>query len=435
MRKPRFRSDKFSKFMASDTGAQARYAQRLKHRVSIPIDEIEPQSKKMRPADCDRFQNAVAEHLTMMKRGTFKGDIALKLDLGTTSPNAPQAHTIAKNFLDLLGKRRPGVKWPKRSLLYDDDSQIQALSVSCRHGEDRPRICVEARPLSSMLDDLELGAEAVHHEERDDPGAYYTKERDDEWIETFADIIRDEARNRRELGDEMYEAYFKMTRWSAQQAVLGRSGVDIPVLNWLYERPKAIPTGLNSEMWADLLLKSKRRLHVGDLPISEGGSAAFKAGVAAEIARFKQDWDWVLNPLVIAVALEVVVRPNPNTPVGVLHDLDNIVRDYLLPGIVPAFGTVTDHRWTIDFEELNRRDPEMAARWGPNPTPPRGTKSGVTRYEAWRLPPVPGKAGFVSVALVADMDVQGDTMQRLDERIKRWAIERARKEEDRRRFR
>ena len=41
------------------------------------------------------------------------------------------------------------------------------------------------------------------------------------------------------------------------------------------------------------------------------------------------------------------------------------VRDYLIHGIVPSFGTVSDHRWTIDFEELRRTDPELAARWGP----------------------------------------------------------------------
>lgn len=33
-------------------------------------------------------------------------------------------------------------------------------------------------------------------------------------------------------------------------------------------------------------------------------------------------------------------RPNAKTPPGVLHDLDNIVRDYLIPGIEPALGTV-----------------------------------------------------------------------------------------------
>jgi hypothetical protein len=108
---------KFKDFMASDAGALARYKQRRRRRVHIDIDDIEPQSKKMSGADRDKFQTAVAEQLTDLKRGTFRGDIALKLDLATTGGNAPQAHTIARNLLDLLDQRRPGINWPQRHLL------------------------------------------------------------------------------------------------------------------------------------------------------------------------------------------------------------------------------------------------------------------------------------------------------------------------------
>jgi hypothetical protein len=115
----------------------------------------------------------------------------------------------------------------------------------------------------------------------------------------------------------------------------------------------------------------------------------------------------------------------PEDAGGSAHDLDNIVRDYLLPGIVPSFGTVSDHRWTIDFYDLRQRDPKLAASWAPNPTPPTGTKWGVTRYEAWRLPAVTGELGFVSVALVADMDAKGDLMDQVDKNIRRWSDERS----------
>ena len=97
-----------------------------------------------------------------------------------------------------------------------------------------------------------------------------------------------------------------------------------------------------------------------------------------------------------------------------------IVRDYLISGIVPAFGTVSDQRWTIDFAELRARDPKLANAWGPNPTPPAGTRNGVTRYEVWRLPSVVDEPGFVNVALVADMDATGDIMEQVDERIDKW---------------
>lgn len=409
----------FKDFMASEAGAQARYRRRQQRRVHIAIDDIEPQSKRMSAADRDKFQDAVAEQLTSIQRSTFRGDVALKLDLATTSRNAPQAHTIAKNLLDLLGKRRDGVNWPKRHILYTDDSQVQALSVSCRHGANQPDIRIEARPFAAMLDDLELAAEAIREAEMS-LDAYYQEEREDQWVDTFRNLIRDEERARRKLGDGLYDAYFKMVRWSAQQALLGRSGVNIPVLTWMYGRPKGLPTGIGKEIWAQLVGESKLRLQVGELPTATGGSDLFKQQVAAEIAAFKQRWDWIINPLVIAVALEVVVRPNPKTPPAVLHDLDNIVRDYLLPGIVPSFGTVSDRRWTIDFDELRRRDPNFAASWGPNPTPPPGTKSGVTRYEAWRLPAVTDQPGFVSVALVADMDAKGDLLDQVDQSVRKW---------------
>jgi hypothetical protein len=405
-------------FMASDAGASARYQSRRGRRIHINIDEIEPQSKKMSVADRTAFQAAVAEQLTSIKRGTFRGYIALKLDLATASKSPPHAHTIAKNILDLLGNRMTGVDWPRKSLLYADDSQIQALSVLCRHGEDRPNIRIEARPFAAMLEDLELAAEAVRTAET--MQSYYEREREDEWIDTFRDLIRDEERQRQALGDKMYEAYREMVRWSAQRALLGRSGVDIAVLAWMYGLPRGIPTGFDKSMWAGLVGGSKLRLQVGELPIATGGSSAFRQKVSDEIAAFKKRWDWVISPLVVAVALEVVVRPNAKTPPAVLHDLDNIVRDYLIPGIVPAFGTVSDQRWTIDFAELRARDPKLADAWGPNPTPPAGTKNGVTRYEVWRLPAAEDEPGFVSVALVADIDAKGDLMEQMDEHIGEW---------------
>lgn len=404
--------------MKSDAGASARYQSRRKRRIGISIDNIEPQSKKMSNADRIAFQSAVAEQLTAVKRSTFRRDVALKLDLATASKSPPHAHTIAKNLLDLLGLRMTGVIWPKKSLLYNDDSQIQALSVMCRHGEDRPNIRIEARPFAAMLDDLELAGVALQASET--MASQYERELEDEWVDTFRDLVRDEKGHRKALGDKTYDAYREMVRWSAQRALLGRSGVIIPVLGWMYGLPRGVPTGLHKTMWAGLVGDSKLRLQIGELPIATGEKAAFKQRVSDEIAAFKKRWDWVISPLVIAVALEVVVRPNPKTPPAVLHDLDNIVRDYLIPNIVPAFGTVSDQRWTIDFDGLRKSDPKLADAWGQNPTPPAGTRNGVTRYEAWRLPAVEGESGFVSVALVADIDAKGDLMQQMDEQISEW---------------
>lgn len=414
----------FNDFLNSDAGRLARFKKRKGRRVYISIHDIEPQSKKMPEAERIRFQTQVAEQLANAQRSTFNGDIALKLELATTSKNAPQAHTIAKNFLDLLGARHNAVKWPRRHLLYKDDSQIQGLSVSCHHGDSHPEIFVEARPFEVMLGDLELANDAIQRLEIESR-TWYEHERESDWIDSFRSTLRDEAKLRAKLGDSTYEAYLKMTRFYAQRALLAHSSVKLPILSWMYGRIQSASLSIGKEMWARMTTESRLRLQVGSLPVDKGDSTAFKESIRTEVAAFKKRWDWLISPLVVPVGLEVIVRPSPKTPPGVLHDLDNIVRDYLIPQIVPAFGTVTDYRWTIDYEQLKLNDSKLAESW--RPMPPAGTKAGVTRYEVWRLPAVDGEPGFVTAALVADIDVAGDMMAIADRKIAEWSETLARK--------
>ena len=84
-------------FLQGERGALARYEQRQRGHVRISLDEIEPQSKRMPASDRDKFQAAVAEQMAVAKRGPFIGPLALKLDLATTSKNAPQGHSIARD--------------------------------------------------------------------------------------------------------------------------------------------------------------------------------------------------------------------------------------------------------------------------------------------------------------------------------------------------
>lgn len=396
-------------------GKLAQYCRRKRHRLYIHLDDVEPQSKKMAEADKDDFQRKILRELKDLGRAAFRGPLALSVQLSTTRATAPQAHTIAKNLLDLLGARRPKVRSSRKELLYKDDSQIHALSVSCVHGKARPKIAIHASPLGAMIDDLELAAKASQSlEDRSDE--------EQESVTSFRRLIEQKREQRSRAGDKLYEAMVKMGRWSAQRALLTRAGISTAQLSWLFGRPKNEYMRQLTDLWNDVIRDAPIRIHVGELPATPGTSAAFKQRIEAELTAFKQKWNWLISPLVVPVGLEIIVRPSPATPKAVLHDLDNIVRDYLLPQVVPKFGTVTDHRWTIDFEELRRVNPKLAASWGANPTPPKGTRDGVTRYDAWRLPPAgKGETGFVSVALMADTEFSGDLFQQIDDQIRRWA--------------
>jgi hypothetical protein len=422
-------------YLRTAAGKFARYRLRRRKRILILIDDVEPRSKKMPAAAKIDFQRQVAELLADTGRSAFRGKIALRLRLATTHKTPPQVHSIVKNLLDLLGKQGPGDTSWQKTRLYKDDSQIHALSVSCVHGETRPSMTIVARSLASMTDDVELAAEATRTLAEDDPDEPHRAEGDQEWIASFKRLIQGELQARARSGDELYEAMVKGQRGYAQRAFLGQSAISIPVLGWLYGRPKGPFMQPLLDPWPTVIRQTGLRIQLGELPARTGDSSLFKQRIDAALADFEQRWGWLVRPLVVPVGLQVIVQPNPSTPPGTQHDLDNIVRDYLLPKMVAKFSTVSAHVWTVDFEELARVAPDLARRWGAEPKPPKGTRDGVTGYEVWQLPPAPaGEPGFVSVAMTAQPDFEGDLMERADLKIKRWAEHLEENSESPRRF-
>ena len=148
-------------YLASPEGRLAQYRRRQKSRVLIRVDDFEPRSKRSVPeAEKDRFQRRILQSLTRFRRHAFRGSIALELDARTTEKTPAHAQTIAKNLLDLLGRPRPNLQTTRGGLLYRDDRQIHALSVTCGRGGQNPEICVTAGPLRLLLDDLLLARDA-----------------------------------------------------------------------------------------------------------------------------------------------------------------------------------------------------------------------------------------------------------------------------------
>jgi hypothetical protein len=407
-------------FFESPKGKLHLFRQRKLERFGACVRVVEPQSKSMKEADKDLLQRLVMKALEEAKQPTYRGPIGLEIDLATTSKTPPHIQTIAKNLLDLLSTRRPSVKGEERkALLYGDDSQIHALSVSCRHGQAHPYISIHSRRFSSVLKDLEVAVEALHYE--DDAWNQPPDEKlDEDSIDSFRDLIKNEQRHRAALGDALYDSFFKMMRWYAQRQLLKLSRITTRELAWLYGLPKNPTAKQLYSQWNDFFQRHALRVTLSELPQTHGASDAFKRAIDSEIAAFKRRYDWIIRPLLVSVALEVIIRPPPSVPKAVLHDLDNVVRSYLLPKFVPAFGTVSDYTWTIDSDELARRAPELRRRWGDIPTPPKGTRDGVTRYEVWRLPSASdGSEGFVSVALVADDGSGGSLFRQIDDQVRR----------------
>lgn len=102
--------------------------------------------------------------------------VALDLHFHTSRRQPPALWALPKNYLDLLGAGSASATDDEGSVLYNDDSQVKLLFVSCRH-EWRPdgtaggSIIVEARTRASALADTRLAAELAsqHDDFEEDP--------------------------------------------------------------------------------------------------------------------------------------------------------------------------------------------------------------------------------------------------------------------------
>jgi hypothetical protein len=105
----------------------------------------------------------------------------------------------------------------------------------------------------------------------------------------------------------------------------------------------------------------------------------------------------------------------------VVHDLDNVVRDYLIPNVLDIFKPASDYAFTLDDDA--RKSLARLARGNKQiPLPPLSTSVGVTRYEAWRLPPAnEGSEGYVQMALVNDLTGYGELFGQIDTIVDRWS--------------
>lgn len=430
-----------SDFFHSSTGVIARHRWRQRQRVSVIIRGVEPAAKRSMPvSDKLAIQKAVDENLAQRRRRPFRSQLALQLSLRTTGPNPAQLPNLGKNLLDLLGQPLPGFKERRRGILYYDDRQVEALSISCRHespadGERRqneewdftgPRIGITAVRHALYVEDLATGA-AAEREIRDMDAEWDYRE---EAVAEYRRMLDDYEQDRRIISPELHQLYLDLAARHAQQWMLRNSGLSLAVLALLHGVSvgeslfglwRSRPGGPDVER----LVESQTRILLGELPVRPGEGAAFKERVVESVDAFWTEWAWMFGDrLRIPIALEVLVKPPLDASPGALHDLDNIVRTYLVKPIVARLQPPIEYVFGVDEALLKRTDGTLPP-WVSEAiaSVPKSVRVGLTRYEAWRIPRSEGdqSPGFVSVGFAPDLTGVSSAMIRSDIAVDEWS--------------
>jgi hypothetical protein len=410
-------------YLLTPSGLAAQYWHRRGRRIYVDITGIEPRAKhSMRDTDKDAIQQRLLAQLVARRRRAFRGPLALQMRISTTARTPTHAPQITKNLLDLFGEPRPGIATRRPGLLFADDSQVHALSVTCLHGEEKPAIAATATPLDALRADLRL---IMHHERTREPSHEDWENRRvrDRAVDELRKMLRDEAALRRRDGDRLFEFCLEIARREAQERLLEQPALRPIDLACMFDVDSPA-LGVELAAWREnLFVSSPLRIRLSELPQVTGASAVWVQEIDTKLRDFRQQYGWLIDPLVIPVALEVVIKPPPPSRQNALHDLDNVLREYLLPALIDILKPVSHYSFALarlhgsddpppSSDLVIGRDTIRLSR------PPASTRMGVTRFEAWRLPPAKtGSLGFVSVAIVADMSGFNDLLSQIDEEI------------------
>lgn len=414
-------------YLNTPEGLLAQHRRRFLRRIFFSIQNVEPRAKQSMPErDKDEVQNQLLEQLIYLRRRAFRGPLALRLTLSTTEKTPTHSHHIAKNLLDLFNKPRPALVTKRRSLLYTDDSQVHALAVTCHHGDNAPKISAVASPLGSLLEDLGLALQWAR-QRHDHDYDWERSERFERALDEIKGLLRDEAEIRRLASGRIFELLLRHARQEIQEHLLGRAAITPSDLAMMYNvSGKGLGIDL-ALMWEATLASTPLRIRLSELPHAKGASALWKQEIDEKLRVFREQFGWLIDPLLVPVALEVVIKPPPPSRQRGLHDLDNVLRSYLIPRVVEILKPISHYAFTHDAEAMKRdapgsfKDPLLARYAARVRKPPISTRAGVTRYEAWRLPPASeGSNGFVSVAIVTDLTGHGDIFGQIDDEIEEW---------------
>jgi hypothetical protein len=402
-------SGKDENYWTTPKSEYLRYESRKRRRVRLLLSDMPAVSKKQSRREVpEAFRSAIGNELAILGRRSFKSAIFLSLELETSGGQPASIQTLAKNYLDLLGRATHFTdKSNADRLLYGDDSQVHILSVSCRHGVENPMFSLEAGRLSDFIADLKyiekLETEHPELDERDMAAEYH--------YDDALQHLRDAEKMSSEVLATSYGRATKIlaethSRRIVQEYLLNAGQLRLRELAQLYapdaDNPNPHPLlGELRQRRESWITQSPFRISLPALP-SVGESKEFRKAVRDQMKSFRDMLAHLMQPLMMQVGLQVIVRPRHGANKGELFDLDNLVRTYLIPQLLDQFSPPSDFLHTVDLNNEAGDLPYLADMRQRRDALPKGVRIGVVRYEVFRLPPATAKSpdGYVAANLV-----------------------------------
>ena len=382
------------------------------------LEGHEPRSKNsISSGEKIAFQAEVLKYMTGMKRRYFRAPVSIEFDFFPTKPNPPAAHTLPKNYLDLLSHPNKGVVTNRKRIVFEDDRQVQYLAVRYHigHGQTRPSIWMRTAPYRDLVADLAMlesirngsiagdgnrrsfGRQASSWNELCDENG--SRQDDYSAIESLRTLERDKHTWVARFGEQTYKIMHTMKMREAQNQLLRALSMTPDKLICLLS---PLFAGRNAQCFEDLHATTRQLMISPPFAIDlahhnlkeAGDSTRYREMVRKMIRGFGERFNYFL-PLRVPVGISILYQP----PASGGIDLDNLARK-IVPFVNEELKPPSNHLFDIDASKIGSGEHR---RWFEQKRAViKGMpKYSIVGYQVIQLPRLTtdGKHGFVRLIL------------------------------------
>lgn len=421
-----------SEYLETPQGQYSRYHWRRMRGYSYYIFDREPPGQGTNNAQKADFQHEILEKMKEHNRRSYRSKIVAEIWLDPTVQNPPHIHTAMKKILDIFESPLPESGIKRKGLIYQNDNQISYLSVRYHLGSGERGIRAKFATFQHFVDNLKLAYDILSGRYNDLINRFdferemeqinrYREDHDfSEAIEAFKRHEEEKEIFLKHFSKKAYNSMHFMNKMRVQEALLSMSKLSVDDLYNVFNTSEIFQNNVHireiGEIVAGWVTDSPIRMQLPNLPTEEGQRNQYKEQIREGMRGFRTHYD-ILEPLYIPVIIEVIYKP-PIASEGFYKDLDNIIRDFILPIFHDEFRPPPTHGAILSSVEYEDGDPlEGMIRDIPKSVP-----YSVAGYEIVEIPRNPNdeEDGFLVVGLSPGSYASHSLWYRIDEVIEKW---------------
>ena len=366
--------------------------------------EIDPKSKKA-TKNKSGIQKILIDQMQGIGKQRINGKVAIEITAYTSTKNPPQIEKFVKNLIDIMHKKELLADKNTESLLpFDDDKLIKFLSAKYVFIDGPSTILVKVWPFSSFISDINFIDSEIGFEEND-------YENYAELVRQYNDYFDQKEHYLKIMSSEAYDCMLKLSLHDLQKSFTQTISLTPRVITFIYPKRTRFASLFEdtTRQWAEMLIKVPVRLQLPGIPIDdktdEEYKTSYKASIKTQMEAYLDRYK-VLQDLQSPIIVSVFYCP-PTKLKSHYKDIDNIMLEYVVPGINQVF---------LPPITLFNLDPGRFKT-----VAPKSLHGSAIGYEIIELPHKFDDSGTGYIALGFKMDT-GDTstMEYVDRTISRY---------------